>query len=96
MICFRYADEAKMTGDKRAEERVNTSVKSPLEALDRYEEFVAELRANPRFVQAEPRMSHEEFMQTLKDDPHFRVLPPRGEGFIIPQPDGAKGGDSEA
>jgi hypothetical protein len=74
MICFRYADEAKMTGDKRTEERVNTSVKSPLEALDRYEEFMAaELARKPRFVRAEPS----------------------GEGFIIPQAGGAKGGDSK-
>jgi hypothetical protein len=73
MICFRYADEAKMTGDKQTEERVNTSVKSPLEALDRYEEFVAGLARKPRFVRAQPS----------------------GEGFIIPQAGGAKGGDSK-
>jgi hypothetical protein len=52
MLCC--ADEAKMTGDKQADERVNTSVNSPLEALDRYEEFMAELARNPRFVRAEP------------------------------------------
>ena len=62
-----------MTGDKQAEERVNTSVKSPLEALDRYEAFMAELARKPRFVRAEPS----------------------GEGFIIPQAGGAKGGDSK-
>jgi hypothetical protein len=43
-----------MTGDKQAEERVNTSVRSPLEALDQYEALVVELARKPRFVQAEP------------------------------------------
>jgi hypothetical protein len=33
---------------------------------------------------AKPRKpTHEEFMQTLRDNPHFRVIPPTGEGFII-------------
>jgi hypothetical protein len=30
---------------------------------------------------AEPRkLTHEEFVQTLKDNPHFRVIPPSGTG----------------
>jgi hypothetical protein len=34
----------------------------------------------------EPRLTHEQFMQRLKNDPHFIVHDPRapqGEGFII-------------
>jgi hypothetical protein len=29
------------------------------------------------------RMTHEEFMQTLANDPQFRIVKPSGEGFII-------------
>jgi hypothetical protein len=34
---------------------------------------------------------HRAFMQSLRDDPAFNVIEPRGESFIIPQPGGAKG-----
>ena len=62
-----------MTGDKQTEERVNTSVKSPLEALDRYEAFMAELARKPRFVRAEP--SGESFI-IGGQNPQASKLPP--------------------
>jgi hypothetical protein len=34
----------------------------------------------------QPKLTRAELMATLRLDPHFRVLPPSGEGFIMPWP----------
>jgi hypothetical protein len=34
-------------------------------------------------VLPEPRMSHEELIERLRNNPHFRVLPPSGTGYVI-------------
>jgi hypothetical protein len=34
----------------------------------------------------ERKLTHEEFMQRLRNDPRFHVIEPSGEGFIMPWP----------